>query len=924
MSIGAAIRRVRAYGGQFLLLAALTLVATMLISGVPRVVNWHVDHGLRTFLAGQPAERRDLTYSTDPCAPYSQSCPAPVYSTGDGTPLRTTYEAELEKLQAGMPPDVRRAVEQRWFTAETDPGRVRGADLAAENLLVDLGLRSVPGIAEAGRLIEGRWPDKGAPAGQPVQVALAAEVAGKLNLRVGSRLTLASAPPGAGGRPYTREAAENPPEPVRISVVGVFEPRERADGIWQGLPQILRVVEPPGDGMPFVALGVVDGAALDRLSNEGWGLRFSWRYRLGIDGIDARALDGLLDSIQQMSRQAQGHTFVQGVDIPLREFGSGVDAARTVLAVIAAGVMATLAGLVLLGTGLSVRRRGAASSLIRARGGTAAGGARRGLAESLLVVPPAAALGWLLGNLAPGAPGDTALIAVVAAVLFTLALPVATLAVPTGVAGRRDLIRLRPSARRMTLEVGLLALAALAVVLLRRRGLTLGEVDPLLVSVPVLLAVAAAVLAVRLYPWPLRLVSRLAARARGTVTFLGTARAGRSVVVAPLVVVVLAIATAAFCAVVAGGIETSRDGAASRQVPADALIRGQRLAPETGAELERLPGVRAAGPVLHEAGQRLAKDAVGTDARLREVSVVLVDGPALARVTDAAGVDVTVPGALLTRGDGSGPLPAVVSPAVAEDLAEAGLAGSAFVAVQGQRYEFRVADRAESFPLLRANDTRFVILPWQALPHRAYAAVPTGFLVAGDDLDPEQLRRVGNEGQARFQQGGTIVGSERPLDVEVLTWADARRQLGEGGANGVLVFGFVSGAAAGTALGLLAIAFTVLAGARARGQVLSRLRTLGLSRRQWRGLLLVELAPLVGASVLTGALVGTLLPLLLTPVLGLSAFTSGAPVRVAFEPGLLAGIVALGAVALGFAVAVEALNNRRLRLGEVLRLGEES
>ncbi|MFD0787730.1 hypothetical protein ACFQZ8_27815, partial [Micromonospora azadirachtae] len=74
----------------------------------------------------------------------------------------------------------------------------------------------------------------------------------------------------------------------------------------------------------------------------------------------------------------------------------------------------------------------------------------------------------------------------------------------------------------------------------------------------------------------------------------------------------------------------------------------------------------------------------------------------------------------------------------------------------------------------------------------------------------------------------------------------------------------------------------------------------------------------------TGALVGALLPLLLTPLLGLSAFTSGMPVQVAFEPGLVVAVVALGALALGFALAIEALNNRRLRLGEVLRLGEES
>ncbi|MER7473000.1 FtsX-like permease family protein, partial [Micromonospora sp. NPDC000018] len=552
------------------------------------------------------------------------------------------------------------------------------------------------------------------------------------------------------------------------------------------------------------------------------------------------------------------------------------------------------------------------------------GAAGRSLAEALLVVLPAAALGWLAGGLAPGAPGETWWLGVAATVLVAATLPVATLAASTGGTGRRDLIRVRPSARRLTMEAGLLVLAGLAVVLLRRRGLTPGEVDPLLVSVPVLLAVAAAVVAMRLYPWPLRLVSRLAARARGSVAFLGTARAGRSVVAVPLVVVVLAIATAAFCAVTAAGIEASRDRAASRVVPGDALILGDRIAPDTGAELERLPGVRAASPVLQEAGQRLAKDAAGTDARLGGVTVLMVDGPALARMVREADVDVTVPAALRTATGEAGPLPAVVSPTVAAELAAAGLDGSVFVSAQGQRYEFRVAERVESFPLLRGDSSRFVILPWQSLPRRDYAAVPTGFLVVGDGLEVEALRRAGDAGQSRFQTGGTVAGGERPRGVEVLTFAETRRQVGEGGANGVLAFGFLAGAAGGTALGLLAIAFTVLAGARERGQVLSRLRTLGLSRRQWRGLLVVELAPLVGVSVVTGALVGTVLPLLLTPVLGLSAFTDGVAVRVAFEPGLAAGVVALGAVALGFAVAVEALNNRRMRLGEVLRLGEES
>ncbi|WP_238455265.1 hypothetical protein [Micromonospora sp. ATA51] len=139
--------------------------------------------------------------------------------------------------------------------------------------------------------------------------------------------------------------------------------------------------------------------------------------------------------------------------------------------------------------------------------------------------------------------------------------------------------------------MSLLGVAVLGAFLLRRRGLTLGgSVDPLLVSVPVLVAIAAALLALRAYPWPLRLLSRAAARARGSVAFLGTARAGRAAATAPLVVVVLAVATAAFCGVVAAGIEAGRDRAASRAVPGDVLVDGERFAPDTTAALAGLPG----------------------------------------------------------------------------------------------------------------------------------------------------------------------------------------------------------------------------------------------------------------------------------------------------------------------------------------------
>ncbi|SCG71640.1 FtsX-like permease family protein [Micromonospora coxensis] len=917
MSVLAVARRVRAYGGHFLLLMVLTLVTAVLVTGVPRLAERLAGQGLREQLAEVPGQGRDLLYRRTPEI-------QPPGTAG----WTAAHRGPLDDLAAGMPPVVRDVIGERWYAADTGFARLKGPELTRDKGLFDLALRTTTGLAEAATLVEGRWAGQGTRREAAVEIALAEPVARALGVRAGSRLRAAL---------YRPDGSEYGAAPV--VVVGVFRPRDPADGVWDGLPSALRLTPPVGDGQPFQLVGLTDAVGLDDRAADGWAAGVSYRYRVDPDRLAPGRLDALIAGLSQVDRErpAELH-FSQGVDIPLRQYADALAAARTLLTVIATGVLATLAGLTALAAGLAVRRRRDEYVLLRARGGSAFGVVRRGLAESALVVPAAAGVGWLLGGLLPtdplagGTPGAALRLALAAALLATVALPVAVLAAQRGgVGGRRDLLRLRGGAGRLTVEVTLVGLAALAAFLLRRRGLTLGgQVDPLLVSVPVLLAVAAALLALRAYPWPLRLASRLAARARGAVAFLGTARAGRAGVAAPLVVVVLAIATAAFCGVVAVGISDGRDRAVTRTVPADALVAGDRFAPDTAAALAGLPGVRAVTPVLAQPGQRLYADADGRPAGAGEAYVLLVEPAGFADVARRSGLDVAVPGTL--RGDRASALPALVSPDFAAALAEAELADRAgrrpgWVDVQGNKLPFRLAGTTARFPLVPAEITRFVVLPWPDLPADGpYPLAPTGFLLAAGDrpVDPAALARVAEEGQTRYQTDGTVTGGKRPLPPRVTTWAAERERLGGSGVNGLLVFGFAVGAAGGALLGLLALAFAVLAGARGRGQVLSRLRTMGLSRRQWQGLLLIELAPLVVVSVLTGAVVGALLPVLLNPVLGLSAFTGGVPVTVRFEPGLVAGVLGLAVLALAFAVAVEAVNNRRLRLGEVLRLGEES
>ena len=220
-----------------------------------------------------------------------------------------------------------------------------------------------------------------------------------------------------------------------------------------------------------------------------------------------------------------------GLETSLGRYTNQQSAVAALLAVVQAGVLATLLGLIALAAGLVVDRRRAEFALIRARGGAAATIGGRLLAETLLVVPAAVLAGWLAGALLPGrAPAHGWLPLLAVAAVATLTAPVlatVTQRHPAFAGRRRDLTRSRPSARRLIGEAFVVLLAVLGVLLVRRRGLAASDgVDPYLVVVPVLLAVAVALVVLRLLPWPLRLAGRLAARARGAVPFLGLAGAG--------------------------------------------------------------------------------------------------------------------------------------------------------------------------------------------------------------------------------------------------------------------------------------------------------------------------------------------------------------------------------------------------------------
>jgi putative ABC transport system permease protein len=887
--------RIRVSAGEFGLLAGLVLVAALLLTGVPRYANNLADQALRKDVAALPYQARDITFTQQ------------LDPELDGVDVASAARA-LDTYRRGLEQPLRGLVGQQWFAASAGADDARAYAPAGPR--TTLGLRSEFPVAAASRLTAGRWPATVSTATR-VEIAVSAQIAQTLGLGVNAAVTIDRGLYGA----------------VQVVVVGVFEAVDPTAPIWDDMPLALKTY-PPLEDQPYRAVAVTDPIGLAIAAGRLKVLSFTWRYRVDERRLDGGNLNALIAALTHTTtnrpvgqvgfRPSLRLGLTTSLGTALARFSEQSRAARSLLAVVQSGLLAALLGLIVLAARLAVERRRQEYALVRARGGGVLRIGGRGLAESLVVLPVAAVAGWRLGLLVTGRPAGTGWLVIAAGAVATLAVPVLAMAGQrrlTFVAGRRDLVSHRPSMRRLTAELFVLVVAVLGTYLLRRRGLSQGSgVDPYLASVPVLLAACAALVALRVSPWPLRQVGRFAARARGTVAFLGLARAGRGTPasVGPVAVLVVAITTGVFCGAVASTIDNARNRVSDLEIPADAALTGFRFAPETVDLLAAVRGVSAVAPVAADPAGTISS----TDGVVGQAQIVIVDAGRLAQVVKHRGL-TALPQALTGARRGAGPVPAVVSPDLVASLGRGGVAQT-----QGGGYDFTVGAVADNFPGLPVSVHSFVVLPWQALPAaQAAQIIPNKFLLAGNGFDPAVVRKVGDDGQRAY--AGTKV-TELPAPAQVTTWAEHRKSLDNEGANDVLTFTYIAGTAGAIVLALLSVGFVVLADARSRGQALSRLRTMGLSGRQGRGLLAYELVPLVGLAVLVGGVVGVFLPDLLGAALGLSTFTGGAVARTYVDPLVVGGLLALVIVALAAALLMENLANRRMRLGELLRVGEES
>ncbi|MFB6891440.1 FtsX-like permease family protein [Kitasatospora sp. NPDC056327] len=652
------------HGPVLVAVAVSVLVATAVLAAVAGLSRSAATTGVRQRLAADAGRSVEVTARwTAPGLPAAdRAVRAALLRTMDGTPFRTETA-----LRAVGPVDL--------------PLPSAGRRWAGETALSVLPV-ALPDPGRHGRLRSGSWPDAaaapvapGAPAAASaaeLRVALPDTAADRLGLDSGGSTVIGS--PGTG-------------EPLRITVTGVYRPDPAAAAVWTALGGA------DGDG---AVLMLVDGARLTTLPSFATRTLAVWLALPDTGGSSLSGLAALRDRTAVLAGSDAARSVYRGAEPALAgtTVRSGLPAAvdsqavpaLTARAEIAVpfALLALLAATVLV---LTARRLADAVTGEQALRSSRGAGAVRLLAGAAglwaVAALPAAVCGLLLADpllaavlrgagvhgLAAGEGRAAWWVAGFALLVHgaALLLPLARQAVRRGAGRARGRGPRRLGLQRAGADLALLAVAALCFFQLRYYGGVVAGgpvagleswVDPTLVLAPAAMAVAGAVLLLRLLPPAGRLLERAAARGRGLVLPLAAWRlsrdTGRQAV--PALVTLLAVACGALAAGTLGALPAGDRDRAAHAVGADLRLTAVPGPPARHrAALAALPGVTGAVPVAEQAAylgttvvQTIALNtAAASAADLPVLRPDLADRPVralLAPLTAVASQGIVLPG----------------------------------------------------------------------------------------------------------------------------------------------------------------------------------------------------------------------------------------------------------------------------------------
>ena len=783
------------------------------------------------------------------------------------------------------------------------------------------------------RLVSGSMPQS-ATVGKTaatLQAAVTEPTAKRFGLRLGSLIDL-----GQG----SSMPASDPP--IVLKVTGVIKPVDPSSTFWATDPLVAApylqnpTIKPIWLGA--VIIGPNELAALQTAVN-GAIVTMSWEFPLRAGHLTASQAPGLLAAMTNLASGNAGEAAVQAAGLGLANppslsangtgvlsaFLAGQAAVGTTDALLLAGVASATAILLLIG---AVTRTDAFRTelvLSRARGGSTAQIARRVLGATAAAAVPALIAGVALAIVAVPDGGDTTswvLAAIAAAIALSAPALIAAwehrgLRSLAGT-GRADLAVPRRSARRLVVESTAIVVIVGGVVALRVRGLAPGAgVDPYLVAAPVLIAIAAGLIAARVYPVPLRGLMRVMAARRGSVGFLGIARSARarSVPMLPALALVVAMAVIALGGMVRAAVTSGQVSASWHQVGADAVVNAAEastaISPAAQSAIAAVPGVRRSSPafMMGTNTTQAANLLIGSTGSV-SVGVVIVN-PARYAALVADTPWPAFPARLLAApptGRRTGTIPVVASPSVAALMKGDGEAGggSRRLAFEGSTLTLQLAGIASSTPAVPGGGS-FVVVPSWASSRLIDDTTPNTMLLTGAHIDLRALRAV----VARKLPGGQIISRAAALQAA---------------AGSPIVHGsdvaLEEAAAAAAACAVAAVLMGVLLSGQDRTRLGVWLTAMGMTARQARRLALLDALPLLLVALLGGELASLALGPLIGPGLDLSAFT-GSSASVSLRPDVVALVApAVGALILILAAAAAQNALIRRQTSAVLRLDE--
>lgn len=851
--------------------------------------------------------------------------------------------AEADRLgalfDAQIPSLVRSVLDDPFVAYETVPWEVAVQGVPPNPFQRSLIFVARQGADDRVQLVEGRAArrieitppdpvqgplDPPNPATVEMELTLSDATAAAMGIEVGDRLDMTES-----RSPLGSVSVDGQVPPVVIGeVTGIFTVPDPEDPFWGGDRRLVA----PNEGDSSAAGAAIVSPEILGTFLSAWPRTITLTYSYPataqrVAAVSPARLVVAFNDLRTNFRAIAGQTFEPvdartGIPTLLNAYLAGERQAFLLLGLVGLGVAGiAAAALVLLGVLLADRRR-AALVIQRERG---AGGWQivlPALVEAVLVCLPAALLGWAAAAvLWPAAAGDLPLrlaLGVAAAGIVACVL----LVLPVAWRDLRALLRTglapsNPSARRLVADGLVVALAVIGLVFVRSRGIagegaeSDGGFNAYLAAVPLLAGLAAGLVVLRVYPYPIRALALAAGRLRGLVAPLALRRAGRApgAVNVPLVALLVAAALGAFGATVAASIDRGQSLAAWRVTGADYRISSATGGLPTTIEPATIDGVTAVAPVW--TGERVP---LISSTGISTLTLVGVDPAAMSAVTGHTPADPRLPAALAGSPGGepgtpAAPIPAVISANLGDFRRDIGVGETFELVLGGERLSFTGIEERTLFPGI-GDGGRFAVVSRELLA----TAIGLPELRAGNlyirgaaGLEEALRENVGESGEIAFVTSRAEVTAglrDAPLVTTVTT--------------GFLVSLIV---AAGYVTLTLIIGLLLAAAARARD--VAYLRTMGLTTGQTLRMAIVEQVPPILVAVAAGAALGLGIAALIGGALDLGAFAGAdiaADLTIDWPLLGLAGAWMLLVASVG--VAIGALAARRVDPARALRIGE--